>query len=275
MGRQLKILTINLLSDLSRWPVRRDLLARQVWELDADLIALQEVKLPENTAAWLANRLNERPRQASPYRLYLTPRTGKPGRQEAVAILTRLPVEESGWLDLKSQNRVAQAVRVRTGENREAGRIVFTNGHFYWHTGESVERDKQVQLLLSWLQEHWGGPPVVICGDFNAGPGTRTIKILLEQFKSAYAERHGREPEYTYPTPLPTSRLHTLHTAVSFLGNIRLTDLGLSRKRTFDYIFLSPSLRVVESKVVLNKPAAHNPHLYPSDHFGLFAIVEV
>ncbi len=275
MGRQIKILTLNLLSDLSRWPVRRDLLARQVWELDADLIALQEVKLPENTAAWLANRLNERPRQASPYRLYLTPLTGKPGRQEALAILSRLPVEESGWLDLKSQNRVAQAVRVRAGADRGGSRIVLANGHYFWHTGESVERDRQVQRLLEWLQQDWGGLPAVICGDFNAGPDTRSIQILREQFKSAYAGLHGREPEYTYPTPLPTSRLHTLSTAIRFLGNIRLTDLGFSRKRTFDYIFTSPALRVVDSKVVLNQPAAHNPHLYPSDHFGVSAVIEV
>jgi endonuclease/exonuclease/phosphatase family metal-dependent hydrolase len=275
MTRRVKILTLNLLSDLSRWHVRRDLLARQVREQDADLIAVQEVKLPENTAAWLANRLNEQRGGAEPYRLYLTPLTGKPGRSEGLAIISRLPIEESGWLDMKTQHRVAQAVRVRMGPGKAARQFVCANGHFYWHTGESVERDRQVKRLLEWLGESWAGAPGVICGDFNADPGTRTIKILRERFQSAYAAKHGQEPKYTYPTPLPTSKWHSLLTLTRFIRNIRLTDLRRGRKRTFDYIFADPGLTVVESQVVLNRPAAHNPHLYPSDHYGLMAVLEL
>lgn len=275
MAHRIKLLTLNLLSDLSRWVARRDLLARLLMEQDADLISLQEVKLPENPAAWLTSRLNERLRSSEPYRLYLTPKTGRAGLEEGIAILSRLPIEESGWLDLKSQNRVAQAVRVRIGKRGSARELVCANGHFFWHTGESIERDRQVELLLQWLQDDWRNAPAVVCGDFNAGPETRTITIIKSRFQSAYAAIHGHEPEYTYPTPLPTSKRHTLLTGARFLGNIRLTDLKLSRKRMFDYIFIDPELRVIDSQVVLNRPAKHNPRLYPSDHFGLAAVIEL
>ena len=45
-----KIVTVNILDDLLRWSERRSLLADGLAELDADLIALQEVTLPENKA---------------------------------------------------------------------------------------------------------------------------------------------------------------------------------------------------------------------------------
>ena len=42
--------TINLLKDLSQWEARRTLLVQELVALKPDLIALQEVALPQNNA---------------------------------------------------------------------------------------------------------------------------------------------------------------------------------------------------------------------------------
>jgi mRNA deadenylase 3'-5' endonuclease subunit Ccr4 len=52
-----KIVTINILFEMDRWEQRRDLLAAGLKAQQADLIGLQEVKLPEDTSAWLAEQL--------------------------------------------------------------------------------------------------------------------------------------------------------------------------------------------------------------------------
>jgi endonuclease/exonuclease/phosphatase family metal-dependent hydrolase len=44
---------------------------------------------------------------------------------------------------------------------------------------------------------------------------------------------------------------------------------------TLDYIFVNDGVNVKACDVVLNKPAPHDPTLYPSDHFGLIATLEI
>lgn len=52
-----KVVTINILYDQEEWEQRRTLLVDGLAREQADLIALQEVKLPENTASELAIQL--------------------------------------------------------------------------------------------------------------------------------------------------------------------------------------------------------------------------
>src|SRR5262245_60842603 len=125
----LKVVTLNLLRELGRWPERRGLVARGLAELGADVIALQEVALPENTANWLAAELGG-------YRVWLCPETGARAHREASAILSRWPVVEHATLDLKTQARVAHYVRV----DLDGQPLIFCNGHYFWKPLESVER---------------------------------------------------------------------------------------------------------------------------------------
>ncbi len=228
-----------------------------------DVIALQEVVLPENNAAWLADRLG------MPY-IFLTPKTGRAASKEAITILSRLPFAGQAALDLQTQERVAQYVIVQDGETR----WVVANGHYYWQPGESQEREAQVQRLVAWLDGVDDGAPVVVCGDFNGTPDTDAIRFMRQHFVSAYAANHGREPEYTTPTPLPRSRVALLKTAVRYLFTVRLSDFRPGWRGALDYIFVNKYVRVVDCQVVLNRPAPIDPSIYPSDHFGLAAILE-
>lgn len=260
----MKVVTLNILSDLSRWKQRRPLLVRGLSALQPDLIALQEVNIPANNALWLAGKLD------LPH-IHLTQKTGEEQGKEGIAILSRHPFEQQADLDLETQNRVAQYVQVRIA-NRP---LVFANAHFFWDPGESDARQRQVARLVDWLKTIPGDPPVIVCGDFNSTPGTGTIQLMQQEFISAYVAVHGREPEYTTPTPLPRLKRALLHTLLNYAGDISLKGLRLDRRGTLDYIFVNRHIRVLDCQVVLDRSAPDNPKIYPSDHFGLMANLEV
>jgi hypothetical protein len=87
-----RVLTINILPDLSLWEERRWLLVDDLSALKPDLIALQEVRIPENNAQWLAHELEIQ-------NVYLSPKSGSAGMKESIAILSELPFEDRSSLD--------------------------------------------------------------------------------------------------------------------------------------------------------------------------------
>jgi endonuclease/exonuclease/phosphatase family metal-dependent hydrolase len=260
----LKVVTINILSDLSRWKARRGLLAQGLAELQPDLVAVQEVRLPHNPARWLAEQLGLA-------HVYLSPKTGFEQDREAIAILSRLPFEAQETLDLQGQQRVAQYVQVRVGETP----VVVANGHFYWQPGNSAARLRQVGRLVRWIKDIPGQPASIVCGDFNSTPETTAIELMRQHFISAYAAAHGQEPEYTCPTPLPRSRWAQLRTLLGFFVLIRPQHFNLGWRGTLDYIFVDARLRVAGCEIVLDKPAPGQARIYASDHFGLCATIEI
>ncbi len=265
------LVTINILNDLSLWKARGPLLVEQLAELSPDLIAMQEVTLQgkRSNAHWVAdelNRLNPAPEKIRPYEVFLCPKTGMYARKEGLAVLSRFPVRHHEQLDLLTQNRVAQIVRFRLAGSE----LLLVNAHFFWHPGESPERQAQVELLLDFLDTQPVELPVVICGDFNGTPGTPAIERMREYFDSAHNIVHKREPEYTAPSPLPQSPKYRLRNAVAWAMRKRPKP-DPEWRGTLDYIFVDPRLHAEACEVVLNRPADDDPRIYPSDHFGLFA----
>ncbi|OGO34325.1 MAG: hypothetical protein A2W35_19420 [Chloroflexi bacterium RBG_16_57_11] len=261
---RIKIVTINILTDLSRWEQRRMLLLEGLAALSPDLIALQEVHLPQNPARWLAEQLDY------PH-FVLSPKLGRSESREALAIITRLPLEDASVLDLGGQDRIAQRVFV----NLEESTLYLANCHLYWQPGESVARMRQAERLQNWLSGFPGDPPGIVCGDFNGTPETLAIQLMRQRFLSAYAALHGKEPDYTCPTPLPRSTWSVTRTFLGFFLLIRPQHIKLNWRGTLDYIFVDPRLQVIHSQVVLDQPSRENPRIYPSDHFGVYAEIEI
>jgi endonuclease/exonuclease/phosphatase family metal-dependent hydrolase len=257
----MRIVTLNLLRDLTRWDERKQMLLDEFERLQADVIALQEVALPLNTAEWLAQRLRG-------YEVHLAPKSGRMGAREALATLTRLPVSAVQRLDLGSQHRVAQALQIEG-----AHPLTLVNGHFHWSPGDSAERARQIRHVRNWVRHVHAGEArrgIVVCGDFNGTPESHAMRLMHEEFVSAHHAHHGTEPEYTVPTPLHISQSMWRTTA------LRLYNLALRRsadpwRGTVDYIFVSRDLRVQSCHVVFDRPAEHDQTLYPSDHLGLTA----
>jgi len=259
-----KVVTINILYDLSRWAQRREVLAQGLADLAPDVIALQEVKLPENTARWLADRLCYT-------HIHLSPKAGIEGGREGIALLSRLPIQAKNRLDLGDQHRVAQYIRL----DLDGQPVVIANAHFFWQPGNSRPRQAQIEKTLAWLRGLPGQPPFVLCGDFNATPDTLAIQRLYADLDSAYRAVHGREPDYTCPTLLPRAKTAIAKTLLGFFFLLRPGHLKLSWKGTLDYIFIDRRLKALDAQVVLNIPAPTDPRLYPSDHFGLYAHLDI
>lgn len=265
MAPILRVVSINILNDRSRWPERRTMLAGELAAVAPEVIALQEVTHPLgfSTAHSLADQLGG-------YSVHVCPKAGWGRRWEGIALLSRLPVERHEMIDLGGQQRTAQLVRVRVG-----GRpVVVANTHLYWPAAVHAARVRQVKRLLAWVAASEPGAEAVICGDFNAMPGSPAITRMRRSFASAHEAAHGREPEYTCPTPLVIGG--RVRSAVT-RGLLRLftNRPGTTWRGTLDYIFVSPGVRVVECDIILDRPSPDDPTLYASDHLGLMATLEV
>jgi endonuclease/exonuclease/phosphatase family metal-dependent hydrolase len=265
MGTMIRVATVNILNDLSRWGERRPLLARGLDALALDLIALQEVTDPlgTSTAHWLAGELGG-------YSVHVCPKTGWGARREGIAVLSRLPVEGHEILDLGSQQRTAQFVRVVAGERT----VVLVNGHYHWLPGGHAARVRQVGRVLGRLKTLDPAAAVVACGDFNGTPGSPAIDLMRRTLVSAHEARHGREPDYTCPPPLVSGQ-RVRGAATRGLLRLFSNRPGDSWHGTLDYIFVSPEVRVVECGVFLDRPSPDDPTLYASDHLGLAATLEI
>ncbi len=263
MNSTFTLVTFNLLNKPSRWHERRHLVVEGLRKLNPDVIALQEVSLPHNNAKWIADELGG-------YEVHTSPKTGSLSEHEAVVTLSRLPVKEWRTLDLMHQKRVAQYVRLSLGDHD----VALVNGHFMFHVYDHVKRSLQVQRVINYMRLQAGSLPIIACGDFNATPDMRTIQIMKQVFSSAHELKHGREPVYTCPTPLVYS-MDKLRKGASRVGNFFLTQTTDPWRDVLDYIFVAGMIHVHECEVVLDQPAPHDSTLYPSDHVGLIAKLEV
>ncbi len=261
-----KVVTINILFDIKCWEKRSKLLVDELKVINADLIALQEINIQEQTGHWLAQQLN------MPY-MYLVPFQERPyklGPEYGIAILSRYPFVLQQQLNLQSQGRLAQYVQVNINNQP----LIFCNGHYYWQPGKTDARMEQFKLLVDWLST-LSSLPIIAVGDFNATPDTPEIEFIREHFISAYAAHHGQEPEYTCPTPLIKTKNNLTRTIGRRVANILVHRKIEAWRGTLDYIFTNQHLQVHNCELILTKSAPDNQLIYPSDHFGIAAELEV
>ncbi len=246
---RIRVGTLNCRNTANAWRKRRTVLLGQLLELDPDVIGLQELRRWPSQAGWMNRAVNDRTSDGVSYDDHRTYKTGVYRLWEGIAVLTRLPIVERGWLDLQIHNRVATHVAVQLPAG---GLLDFYNVHLSSKTAEA--RTAQTRLLLRWLDER-GGNAQVLVGDFNAPPHEPAVGLLTERLRSAYAAVHGREPEKTVPTPL------------------RGPAQGLDA--VLDYIFVNDRVEVHDASVTFDKAAPGDPRLVASDHYGLMATVSV
>jgi endonuclease/exonuclease/phosphatase family metal-dependent hydrolase len=255
----LRVVTLNLLNDLTYWDERAPLVVDGLAALRPDVIALQEVSLAPNNAAWIVDRLDG-------FAIEVCSGTGRRTNREGLAILTRCPVLAHDRMEFGHQGRVAQRVVI----HHAGARWTICNAHLHWSVRDDRTRREEVTRLLGWLER---GVPTVLCGDFNAPPRYRAVATLRERFVWAQAPPYTGGITPTFPTALrrgPGVR-HALRS-----GAVRVLGPVIHHRRepwqdVLDYIFVDPVVRVLRCDVVLDSPAPHDPRLFPSDHRGVFA----
>jgi endonuclease/exonuclease/phosphatase family metal-dependent hydrolase len=243
---RVRIVTLNMEQDQKRWDQRRELVAEQLLALAPDVVALNEVSVPLQTARWLQGVMNERSG-----RQYALVQQNKPNALapiEAEALLTRFPLVETGNLDYRARDMVALVARILV--ERQPVDVYVT--HLFRSRGEDSLRLYQVQELLAWIDSRDDAAARVVCGDFNATLDQPSAGLMATRFR-------------------PTQTAPTAFTPLAGRDGSVSHPYWARMDRCIDYIWVSESLRVVASAVCFDRPSATDGSLYPSDHAGVWA----
>ncbi len=251
------VLTYNIRFDNpadgeNAWAERRYFLVGQLRFYAPDIIGVQEA---------LRHQLDFIQEQLSAYSWVGVGRDDGREAGEYAALFfrkDRFVVERSGtfWLsptpDQVSKGWDAALPRICTWallKDTVAGRHLWVFNTHFDHIGREARR-KSASLLLQRIEEM--NPqryPVVLMGDFNAGPGTEPIQMLSRQLRDARS--HSQEPAFG---PEGTFNGFRFHEPVEL---------------RIDYIFTSADLRVRKYAVLSDSKNCR----YPSDHLPVYALL--
>lgn len=243
---KLRVATLNMEQDHKRWERRRELIIEQLATIDPDLFAMNEVCIPLQTARWIQTTMRERYRRD--YALVQQTRVNGLSAVEGEALLTRLPIVETGNLDYRARDMVALVARVEA--DQRAVDVYVT--HQFMSRGDDALRLFQAQQLLAWADSRDDVAAKIVCGDFNATLGQPSTALMATRFR----------PTQTAPTaftPLADDDGNVTH------------PYWPRMDRCVDYIWVSGGLEVLASEVCFNQGSAADASLYPSDHAGVWA----
>jgi endonuclease/exonuclease/phosphatase family metal-dependent hydrolase len=143
--------------------------------------------------------------------------------------------------------------------------------HLHWRLTDGVAREKQVLAIDEAIRSLPGDDPHMLGGDFNAAPDTDEIRFLCGKHTLAGRRTHWQDA-YAVASPSMTGWTWARRNpSTEWLA-------WLDRDRRIDYLFVSTEradgrARVHEARVVLDR--AGEDGVYPSDHFGVLAEVQV
>ena len=245
---RLHVATLNILNVADRWPARLPLLLADMAALQPDTLGLQEVvhSVQQDRVIAAAG-----PAHYSLHRGW----AGRPEYGNTLLVREDIPTEGEDRVDLGTERASNRVILSLSGGSR----VLVAVTHLHHLVADVGIRERQTAALVRWLD---GAPPTdvqVVVGDFNARPIEPTYdRMRAAGFRSAYVEANGHEPDVTWPSPLVKSMPD---------------DDGV--EGCLDYVWVRGQARVVDARIVFDRPAADDPTLYPSDHLGLSAHLEI
>jgi len=246
----LRIATLNLAQNHKCWEARRELIAAQLKDLRPELWGLNEVHVPTQTGRGLQRRTAEM--LGTKYALVQQSKVNEDSRTQAEGLLARYPVIETGNRDYQSHNCIALVARFEID-----GKVldVYVT-HLIAARVEDAARQYQVRRLLEWIGTRDDADYSVVCGDFNATPNQPSIRLMSARYR-------------------PTQTQATAFTPLRESGGDPTHPEWPRFDRCIDYIWVSASIKIHASGLCFNQPAKDNPDLWPSDHVGVWADLEL
>ena len=248
----LTVATLNLRNIADRWDERLPLLLADMAALQPDVIGLQECVFAIQQDRILG---------AAGVGRYLSHRGWATRPEYGNATLVREPLH-SGQTERFDLGHGRSALRTSVSADGGVG-FDFVVTHLHHLTPDEAIRAEQAAALTEWL----GAPTAdvaasvatVVVGDFNAEPVEGAYRLMTEAgFRSAHLEANGAEPAVTWPSGIQAPGMD-----------------GDGEPGCLDYIWVRGPITVQSCRVVFDRPAVDDPTLYPSDHFGLLATLQL
>jgi endonuclease/exonuclease/phosphatase family metal-dependent hydrolase len=246
----LRIATLNLEQNHKRWEARRELIVQQLGELKPDVFALNEVCIPIQTARWLQQVASEC--FGLLYVLIQQSKVNGSSTLDGEALLTQYAIVETANLDYRAHDAIAQVARI----NVEGRLLDVYVTHLYRSRGEDALRVYQVQQLLEWIRSRDDVDARVVCGDFNATLDMPSAQLMASVFR-------------------PTQTAATAFTPLQDTDGIVSHPYWDRFDRCIDYIWVAGPLDILASGVCFNTPSVDDETLWPSDHAGVWADLQL
>jgi endonuclease/exonuclease/phosphatase family metal-dependent hydrolase len=245
---RLHVATLNILNLADRWAERLQLILADMAALQPDLLGLQECVYVMQQDRLIGAAGEGRYRVVRGW-------AGRPEYGNSLLVREPLAAVEEARLDL-GLNRAAHRVVIALPGGASV-LVVVTHLH---HVGpDEALRDVQARQLLEWVATAPSTDAQIVMGDFNADPAEPTVaRMRASGFRSAYAEANGTDPAITWPSGLQAPAMDT--------------D---GSPECLDYIWIRGDVRVASARLAFDRPAADDPTLYPSDHLGIAAHLEL
>ncbi len=245
---RLHVATLNILNLADRWPERLPLLLADMAALQPDLLGLQEVVHVMQQDRLMAAA-------GDGHYGVLRGWAGRPEYGNSLLIREPLAGGPAERLDLGfGRSALRTAVASRPGRRCRSSSPTSITPSTVPPNGRPRRRPCSTGSRRARRTD-----ATVVVGDFNADPHEPTYTRMVDGgFRSAYAEVHGREPEVTWPSGLQAPAMDT--------------D---GEPDCLDYIWVRGAVRVTDARLAWDRPAVDDPTLYPSDHLGLSARLEV
>lgn len=244
------------------WQRRRGVLAEALQQLEADVVALQEVPIasrPEVVEELLGPGWHVRG----------FARAAEDGVGAVLA--TRRPHRVLDEIDQRCTSRsrdFAWCATLLVEVDTAVGRTLVAHHKPSWQFGYEHEREQQALAAARMIEEHAGaGVHAIVLGDFDATPdaasvqfwrGRRSLAGMSVCYQDAWESVRPTEPGFTFSAENPLVCAGEVATAVS---------------RRIDYILVrsgvhGPTLQVATCNRLLDRPV---DGVWASDHFGVVA----
>jgi endonuclease/exonuclease/phosphatase family metal-dependent hydrolase len=261
-----RIATLNIWNRQGPWPERLALIREQLSHLDVDALALQEVlALPghpsqaDDIVAGLGWNVHHAPAM-----------TIGGGLTFGNAIASRHALLDTATLPLPTPPNLEARGVAFARVDAPHGPIPLFCTHFSFELHVGSARCEQVRALTAMVAERApiGGPPPIVCGDFNAEPDSDEMRYLrgltglggkTVYFADCYAATRDRagthDPGFTFDRRNP------------------FAALSHEPPRRIDYIYVRGPDRSLRGEPLTCELAftESRADIWPSDHFGVVA----
>jgi endonuclease/exonuclease/phosphatase family metal-dependent hydrolase len=261
-----RVLTLNVWARHGDWPARRVVLREGLRALAPDLLCLQETVVTDDYDQVLDvlgdgyQRWHHDGREADGTGLSIASRWSLAARWERDLLVT----------SRVNPRELAARVAVMRVDVPGIGEVVLVHHKPTFRLGFERERELQAVCSARFVEELAGSRPVVLAGDFDAVPGTASMRFwhgaqsldgMSVCYQDAWDTVHGGEPGHTF----------TPHNPLVRAGNWPLVP-----PRRIDYVMVGcgdtgPRLRVADCFLAFDRPF---DGVWASDHFGVVADLE-